>query len=408
MNVSVADGALPRRRHIALVVALGVLQTLSTFTIDIYLPAFPHIASEFGVAESAIQFTFTGGMIGMVAGQFFVGPTSDAYGRKRPMLIATALHVAASIACAFAMSVPMLVAARIVQGAASGATGVIALAMVRDLYSGYRMMRMLASMSLISGMAIAVGPLLGSTLLAVMPWRGLFGALAIYGLVVGAVVVLIVGETLPETRRHTGGVRELLRGMRTVVGDRAFVGLVLVTSCAWGAMYCYLAASSFLFQGVYGANETQYGWLFASHALLMLAGTQLGARIAHRIEPRRIVMVSTAGLALSAGGILLAGVVAPSSLANVMVPLWAFTFFLGVNTPCVQAMALSRHGDHAGSASSLLNATRQGFGAIGAPLTGLIGLDSVVPLGWVMASLQVVALVVLWVVVRPQHLEPID
>lgn len=396
------------RRRIAYVIALGLLQTLSTFTIDIYLPAFPQIAGTFDVSESSIQFTFTGAMIGMVLGQFFAGPWSDAVGRRQPMLIATVVHVAASIACALAPSVEMLVAARVLQGAASAATGVIALAIVRDLYSGLPMMRMLASMSLISGMAIAVGPLFGSLLLEVMEWRGVFASLAGYGLAIGLLVLIFIGETLPPERRHPGGLRARASAMRRVASDRPFVGLVLVTSLAWAGMYSYLAASSFLFQRVYGLSELQYGLVFASHALMMLLGTQLGVRIAHRIEPRRIVMLSTAGLGISAIGLLIVGLLPVGPLVSIMVFLWAFTFFLGVNTPCIQTLALARHGGDAGTAASLLNATRQGFGALATPIAGFIGVTSAAPVAAVMVVGQLAAIIILWVVVRPGRLDPVD
>ena len=137
----------------------------------------------------------------------------------------------------------------------------------------------------------------------------------------------------------------------------------------------------------------------------MLIGTQLAARVSRRAEPRHIVMISTAGLGVSALAIVGGALLAPSSLLAVMIPLWGFTFFLGVNTPCIQTMALSRHGDSAGAASSLLNATRQGFGVVATPITGLVGMKSALPLGLIMLIAQAVALVVLWVVVRPHKLE---
>ncbi|TYB56973.1 multidrug effflux MFS transporter [Nonomuraea sp. PA05] len=386
------------------IVVLGFLQTLSTLTIDVYLPAFPQIAAEFDASPSAVQLTFTGAMAGMVTGQLLVGAWSDSAGRRLPLIVVTLLHVGASLACAFAPSIEVLTLSRCVQGFASASIGVVALAVVRDLYAGVRMVRMLASMALVSGMAIAAGPLLGSQLLLLVDWRGVFVCLAGYGLVLGVVAAVLVGETLPREARHRGRVMERLRGFGAPATDRPFVGLILVTGFAWGGMYAYLSSSSFVFQSVYGLTTTQYGLVFASHALLMLLGTQLGGRLAHRLPLPVIVAVATAGLLLSTVAMVVNALRDDPGLLLFLVPLWFFTFFLGLNTPCVQTLALSRHGAAAGSAAGMLNATRQGLGAVASPVPGLLGLAGLAPLAVVMAVAQAFGVLILWTVVRPLRL----
>ncbi|MGJ6969478.1 multidrug effflux MFS transporter [Streptosporangium sp. G11] len=393
-----------RAQHRLPIVILGFLQTLSTLTIDVYLPAFPQIAAEFHATPSAVQLTFTAAMAGMVTGQLLVGPWSDGAGRRLPLVIVTLVHVGASLACAVAPSIEALAGARFAQGFASASIGVVALAVVRDLFAGPRMVRMLASMALISGMAIALGPLLGSQLLHLMDWRGVFLTLAAYGLVLGTITFLLIGETLPAHQRHRGGLTERLRGFGKPATDRPFVGLILVTGFAWGGMYAYLSSSSFVFQTLYGMTTTQYGLVFASHALLMLLGTQLGGRLTHRLRLPVIVVIATAGLLLSTVAILANALRGEPQLLTFLAPLWCFTFFLGLNTPCVQSLALSRHGSAAGSAAGMLNATRQGLGALTSPVSGLLGLAGLLPLAVIMTVAQALGFVTLWTVVRPLRL----
>ncbi|WP_159618365.1 Bcr/CflA family efflux MFS transporter [Ruania rhizosphaerae] len=386
------------------VLSLGLLLTLSTLTIDVYLPAFPEIAADLGADPAQVQFTFTSAMCGMVVGQLLVGSWSDQVGRRLPIVLAIVLHASASVVCAVAPNVGVLTLARFAQGLASAAIGTVALAQVRDLHTGARMLRMLATMALVSGAAIAAGPLLGSLLLQVLSWRGVFVALASYGLLLGTIAYLVVGETLPLERRQRGGLPQRARQFRLFLRDRIFVGLILVTGCAWAAMYTYLASSSFVFQSVYQLSATQYGIVFASHALLMLGGTQLGARLVSRVSIPHVVVISTSGLTLSTASMLVVSLAGSANLIGFLIPLWVFTFFLGLNTPCIQTLALSRHADSAGAAAGLLNATRQSLGAVSTPLPAALGSVAVSTLAVVMVGTQLLGVAILWLVVRPLRL----
>lgn len=392
---------LQQRRRTLYAVTLGILQTVSTLTIDIYLPAFPQIATEFAASQAAVQFTFTGAMVGSLAGQLLAGPLSDMAGRKTPLMAAFALHIAASLFCSVAPSAELLAVARFFLGLAAAATGVIALSVVRDLYTGHQMVRMLSSMALISGMAIAAGPLLGSLLLALMPWRMVFVTLAGYGLAVALLCSWAIRDTLPRSARHSDGLLRRFRGVGEVFHDRIFVGLSFTSAFMWGGMFSYLASSSFLFQQVFGLSATGYGVVFASHALLMLAGNQLSGSVSRRIGFRGLLTVGTTGTVLSTAVMTALQFGLPDGgLLTLLAPLWAFTFFLGIATPSLQAAAMSRHsGAIGGAAASGVGATRQLMGAAASPLAGLIGITSGLPVALIMLVSQALALVTAWVFV---------
>ena len=163
---------LSRRQRLVYVLVLGALTALGPFTIDLYLPAFPVLQSELGVSAAAVQLTLTGTMIGFGFGQLIVGPWSDKVGRRLPLILATGLHIAASVAAALAPDITWLLVFRLLQGFGAAAGGVVAMAMVRDLFGGKPLVRMLSRLALVNGLAPVLAPVIGSQMLAIMDWRG--------------------------------------------------------------------------------------------------------------------------------------------------------------------------------------------------------------------------------------------
>uniref|UniRef100_UPI0012F666F5 MFS transporter n=1 Tax=Nocardia araoensis TaxID=228600 RepID=UPI0012F666F5 len=139
--------------RIRLVLVLGVLTALGPFTVDMYLPALPTITAHFHTTDTAVQLTLTGTLAGLAIGQLVVGPLSDIYGRRRPLVVGTALHVSASLSCFFAPSIAVLGALRAVQGFGAAATGVIAMAVVRDLFAGRAAAVVMSRLMLVMGVA---------------------------------------------------------------------------------------------------------------------------------------------------------------------------------------------------------------------------------------------------------------
>jgi len=194
--VSVAQNpgdVLSFRQRLVYILVLGGLTALGPFTIDLYLPAFPLLKQELGVSAAQIQFTLTGTMIGFGFGQLIVGAWSDKVGRRLPLMLATAFHVLACVGAALSQDIVWLGLFRVLQGFGAAAGGVVAMAMVRDMFGGKPLVKMLSRLALVSGLAPVIAPVIGSQLLLVMDWRGIFWVLAAYGaLVIIAVAALIV------------------------------------------------------------------------------------------------------------------------------------------------------------------------------------------------------------------------
>ena len=396
--------AISARRRTIYILLLGALTALGPFTIDLYLPAFPLLESDFQTTAAAIQLTLTGTMIGFAIGQLVVGPLSDKVGRRIPLISVTALHVLASVAAALAPDLILLGTARVFMGIGAAAGGVVAMAIVRDLFGGRRLVVMLSRLALVSGVAPVVAPLLGSALLAVMDWRGIFVVLACYG---GAMLVcglFLIPETLPKERRQDRGSSTILQRYKSVFSDRVFIGVLVIGGMTFSGLFSYLSASSFLFQQTHGLNAQQYGWLFAANSVGLVIGVQAASRLAARFGPQWVLAFSTSALLLSGLAIIVTDQLG-LGLWGTVIPLFLFMTSCGFTFPCVQVLALDRHGKAAGTAASVLGACNNGVAAIISPVVFLVagsGDVTATTMASVMVGCAVLGILSLWLIVRPR------
>jgi DHA1 family bicyclomycin/chloramphenicol resistance-like MFS transporter len=347
-----------------------------------------------------VQLTLAGTTVGFALGQLVVGPLSDKFGRRLPLILATALHIAASLGAALSTDIAMLGVFRVLMGIGAAGGGVVAMAMVRDLVSGYAMVRMFSRMALVSGLAPILAPVIGSQLLLLMPWPGIFFFLAAYGVCVFIAALFVVRETLPREHRGKTGLTARQR-YNVLLTDRIFVGLLLVGGMNFGGLFTYLSASPFLFQDVYGFTPQQYGLLFGANSLGIVAGVQTSSRLIRRVPPQWILACSTAWMFLMAVLIVVFDQLG-FGLWGVMVPLWFYILGVGFTFPSVQVLALAKHGAQAGTAASLLGAATFLMAGLVSPVVGWLGVGSPGPMGAVQAACILLAAAALWLVVRPR------
>ncbi|GAA1804857.1 multidrug effflux MFS transporter [Agromyces neolithicus] len=393
---------LTRRQRLVYVLVLGALTALGPFTIDLYLPAFPVMQAELGVSATAVQLTLTGTMIGFGLGQLIVGPWSDKVGRRLPLILATALHIAASVGAAFAPDIVWLSVFRLLQGFGAAAGGVVAMAMVRDLFGGKPLVRMLSRLALVNGLAPVLAPVIGSQLLAVMDWRGVFVVLAVYGAVVVACVAFFIVETLPASKRHVAGHSTLRQRYAVLFRDRVYLGAALIGGMTFTGLFGYLSTSSFLFQEVYGFSAQEYGLLFGVNSVGVIIGVQTSSRLMRGPVPPQWILAGTTTAQFLLAGAIMALDASGAGLWGTLIPLWFFILACGFAFPAVQVLALAHHGAEAGTAASLLGALNFGLAGAISPLIGLMGVGSAVPMAFVMALAALVAIVALWALVRPR------
>lgn len=399
--------SLSRGRRLTYILVLGALTALGPFTVDMYLPAFPAVEREFGVSTATVQLTLAATMLGFALGQLIVGPWSDRVGRRLPLIVATGVHVAASLAVAVSPSIEWLIGFRALQGLGAAGGAVVAMAVVRDLFSGVPMVRMLSRLALVSGLAPVLAPLVGSQLMRVMSWHGTFVVLAAFGAIVMLATIVFVTETLPPHRRHLAGHTTIRQRYGALFSDRVYVGTVLIAGMTFSGLFAYLSFSSFLFQQVYDLNAQQYGLLFATNSVGVIIGVQVASYLARTIGPQWILAGANL-LGITAAITIMVLDALGAGLWGVLVPLFFFVLSCGLSFPCQTALALAAHGGEAGTAASLLGAVNFGFAALIAPVVGLFGTERALPMGGVMLATGLVACVLMWTVVRPRSVPALE
>lgn len=361
------------RAGLGTIVALGTMTALGPFTIDMYLPALPDIAAALDSTASGAQLTITGTLVGLALGQLVIGPLSDSLGRKRPLVAGIALHVASSLVAVFATSIAMLGAVRVFQGVGAAAAAVVTMAMVRDLFSDKAVAVVISRLMLVLGVAPVIAPSVGGALLVALDWRGIFVVLALVGVAIALVAVFALPETLPRERRRPGGLLPVVRTYRALLRDRHFVALTFASSIVMAALFAYVSGAPFVYQNQFGLDQQQFAIVFSAGAFSMIGATQLNVRLLRRWSPQQIVQASlTAAVTFGIVAVVVAhfqigGL--PGFVAALWIMLGAVCFVL----PNAPALALTRHGEAAGTAAALLGSMQYAVGAAVAPLVGLLG-----------------------------------
>jgi MFS transporter, DHA1 family, multidrug resistance protein len=377
-----------------LVVILGLLSTFGPLSMDMYLPGLPSLTSDLHTTASTANLTLTGCMLGIAFGQFVSGPISDKLGRRGPVLVGVGGYAAASAVCAFAPSIWPLIVVRFIQGFAGGAGIVIARAVVRDVYEGVAAARMFATLIIIGSVAPVIAPLLGGQILNLTSWRGVFAVLAGIGLVMATMTAVWLPETLASADRHGGGLAASVRTIAKLARDRRFAPYAVAFALSFGAMFAYIAGSSYVLENVFNASPQVFSVVFAVNACGFIAGSQVGSRLVGRVGPATLVTWGLFGVAASSvlGLIVTTGHL---GLWPLLIALFGLLSFNGVVMPNAIAAAMTGHEpSELGAASGLIGVGQFGLGAVLAPLVGLAGTHNAVPMGVVMGVCGVSALLV--------------
>ncbi|MEV4282904.1 multidrug effflux MFS transporter [Actinoplanes xinjiangensis] len=394
---------LPAGRRFRIVLVLGLLTALGPLTIDMYLPSLPAITTDLQTSAAAVQLTLTGTLVGLAFGQLLVGPLSDAFGRRWPLLAGIAVHILASVFCVIAPNVAVLGALRVLQGLGAAAAAVVAMAMVRDLFTDNAAARLFSRLMLVVGVAPILAPTVGGLVLNWTSWRGVFVVLTVVAVTISAVSALVLPETLPPAARRSGGVRGTVRDYGRLLTDRVYVGLILVAGLAMAALFAYVSGSSYVFQDGYGMSEQQFALVFAGGAVGLIGATQFNVRLLRRWSPQQIMSAAlVAGLVFGLAFLILA-ITGVGGLIGVLIPLWLVLAMVGLAMPNAPALALSRHGEAAGTAAALLGAVQFGVGALAAPLVGVLGVGEVA-MAVVVFGGMLSATLVCFLVVQPHRL----
>ncbi|WCN39562.1 multidrug effflux MFS transporter [Aneurinibacillus uraniidurans] len=393
MNYGESTLSTPARsRRLWMAIILGALSAFGPLSLDMYLPALPVLAEDLHTSASLTQLSLTFCLLGLALGQLLAGPISDVRGRRGPLLIGVMVYAVSSLLCAFAPSIWALIALRFIQGLAGAAGIVISRAMVRDMYSGTELTKFFSLLMLVNGAAPILAPIVGGQLLRMTSWTGVFIVLSIIGIALLLAVYVSVPETLAVSHRSRGGLMNTLSTFRNLLRDRMFMGYALSQGLVVAAMFAYISGSPFVLQNIYGASPQLFSLFFAINGLGIIIATQITGKLAGRISETKL-FVSGLWLACLGGTILLSMILIGAGLLAILLPLFVVVSSVGIVTTVGFSLAMQNQQQAAGSASALLGVLSFIFGGLVAPLVGIGGSHTAIPMGMVIAITDIGAIV---------------
>lgn len=380
---------------------LGSLASFGPLSIDMYLPALPNLAADLHSSTSLAQLSLTACLLGIALGQLFAGPISDICGRRRPLLTGVLIYVVSSLLCVFTPTIWTFVIMRFIQGLAGSAGIVISRAIARDLYSGSELTRFFSLLMLVNGVAPILAPILGGQILQVASWRGVFVVLFGIGLFMLFAVFFGLRETLPSSLHSKGGLSNTFLTFRGLIRNRNFMGYALAQGFVTAAMFAYISGSPFVLQNIFGVSPQMFSLFFAINGLGIIFAGQITGRLAGRIQEGKL-LVAGLTIAFVGGILLLAMILMNGGLYTILLPLFLLVSSVGIVGTTSFSLAMQDQAKAAGSAAALIGVLSFVFGGLMAPLVGISGSYTAVPMGITIAVAETAAVLSYFFLVKEQ------
>ncbi len=402
-----ADAGLPG----STVGVLALISTINALSTSAYLPALPAVAADLGAPTTSVQLTLTAYLAGIAVGQLTWGPLSDAVGRRRPLLVGLACYVVASLLCAAASTIGMLLLFRALQGWSACAGTVLSRSVVADHARGTRLAQLLTVLLLLGVLAPVLAPLIGSGLLLTGSWRTVFLFLAAVGVPMAVGAWWRVAESLPSADRRPWSVPDLAHTVGGLLANRRFTGFAVTLASGFATMFVFMSAAPFLFQTRLGLTAQQYAWVNAGVAgalgvSMALVHRHLGRRAERgAADPAATARVGVRLLVVACGGVVAA------ALTDAPTPVWvlALMFVVASLAPIAgstMSLALGEAGHAVGTGTALVGVLQALLGAVAAPLAGLGGPAATLPMGTAMLGAACLSATAFHVAVRARATVP--
>jgi DHA1 family bicyclomycin/chloramphenicol resistance-like MFS transporter len=366
---------------IGIVVILGLLAMLMPLSIDMYLPALPVIASEFGVPAGSAQMTLSTYILGFAIGQLFYGPMADSIGRKPVVLGGTLVFAVAAIACALSQTIDHLIWMRFVHGLSAAAASVVINALMRDIYPKEEFSRMMSFVMLITTIAPLIAPMVGGAVLVWFSWHYIFWILAIAALLASAMIFFLIHETLPVERRQKFHLRTTIGNFATLFRHKRVLSYMLASGFSFAGMFSFLSAGPFVYIELNHVAPQHFGYYFAINILFLFIMTIINSRFVRRVGA--LNMFRTGLYVQFAMAIWLV------ISSQFDFGFWALVLGVAAFVGCVSmvssnamAVILDEFPHMAGTASSLAGTFRFGIGALTGALLSIATFNTAWPMIW--------------------------
>ncbi len=381
-----------KKLPIFLIIILGALTAIGALSIDMFLPGLPQIRADFNTTASASQLTLTLFMVGLAFGNLIMGPLSDAYGRKQPLVIVMVIYTIASIGIVFATNITMMISLRLVQGLCAGAAAVISRAIASDMYHGKALTKFLAVLMLVNGVAPVIAPAIGGVVLMFSTWHMVFILMTIFGAFMIFCTTVRVPESLSRQSRQSADIRSILAQFKVLLKQPRFVLPMLLQGMTFVILFSYISASPFITQRIYDLSPQAFSIMFAVNGIGLIISSQLSGKLVDYFSPLSIMRGFT--------WVQLAGVIMITIVLTLHLPIvFLFIAFFVLVSPVTGiatlgfSVAMDERTGGGGSASSLLGLVQTLIGGISTPLVGLMGEKSYIPYLMIIMTAAVVLII---------------
>jgi DHA1 family bicyclomycin/chloramphenicol resistance-like MFS transporter len=389
------------RQNFLLILTLGILNALTPFSIDLYLPAFPEIARDLNTAVARVSLSVSIYFVGFALGQIFYGPLLDRFGRKRPLYLGLFLYLVATLGCMKASSIEMLLLFRFASALGGSAASVGATAMVRDFFPPKDGAKVFSMLMLVLSVSPLLAPSIGSFIITIWGWRSIFGILSAIALL----DVALIAFALPSAYSPDPGVSlsldAVLSGFRKIFANKRFRSYTLAGSLSFAGLFVYVAASPAIYMDGFGLSPKAYGAVFALLAMGMIGGGQLNHVLVKRYGSHQVFKGALFVQMLAGAFLLLGSLVLDFGVTSTMMSTTFLLFVIlgcaGITYPNAASLALEPFSTHVGSASALLGFLQLGVGSFVAASVGLLDTKGTLPtavviflscvLGWLTITL---------------------
>ncbi|ATZ68017.1 MULTISPECIES: multidrug effflux MFS transporter [Acinetobacter] len=385
------------------IMLLALLTALGPLSIDMYLPALPQMADEFGVSTQMVANTLPAYFLGLAIGQLFYGPVSDRIGRKTPLYFGLTLYVIASLACVLVTNEWALIIARIFQ-ALGGCVGVvIARAAIRDRLDVQGSAQAFSSMMIVMGLAPILAPIFGAWILIFFPWQSIFVCLAMIGVICGLCVHFFFKESLPVERRLKLSTYQVTTLYAAIFKDQSF-RLPMLAGCLTGAaLFCYISSASAVFMGQYGLSQQHFSYAFAFNAAGIMLMSSLNKHLNTRMGVFPRLVFGGSIQCFGAVCVVSAGLMVNAPLWFLMSGLFLVVSGIGLTGPNAMALAMSEQGARAGTASAIMGSMQFACGLLGGVILNFLVWKASLNMGLMMLMFTSLGLLMIFKVGRQQR-----
>ena len=384
-----------KQQNFILILILGALNTITPFSIDMYLPAFPTIANDFHTSIDKVALSVSTYFLGYSLGQIIYGPLLDRFGRKPPLYIGLILYILATIGCFTTNTIEGLWVIRFMQAIGGCVASVAAMAMVRDFFPVEKSASVISFLVLILGVSPLLAPTAGSFIIVIWGWHTVFIALA----TITFLILLLVFFFLPEGHAADKTIslkpKPIINGFKTVLFTPRFYVFALAGTFSFSGLFVYVANSPAIFMGHFHLSEKLYGGVFALLSLGFIGGSQLNHFLTKKFSNQQILKAALIIQALVAILFLVGAINGWYGLTAVLILLFVLLSCCGLTYPNAAALCMAPFSKNAGTASALLGFIQIGLGGLISGSVSMLPMDGITAMATIMATTVIIALVIL-------------